>query len=106
MAWHRSSRLSVPQPRQSMIRPDQHSTHGCGFGRGDQMATIDELTDVQAAAFGHAFLRWVVDEDPASVAHFFPDLDPHQVKDAEASDLGRAVLEDLLAERFLKQDAV
>jgi hypothetical protein len=69
------------------------------------MATIDELTDVQAAAFGHAFLRWVVDADPAAVAHFFPDLDPHQVKDAEASDLGRAVLEDLLAERFLKQDA-
>ena len=69
------------------------------------MATIDELTDQQAAAFGHAFLRWVVDQDPAAVAHFYPDLDPHQIDDAEASDLGRSVLEDLLAERFLKGDA-
>ena len=69
------------------------------------MATIDELTDQQAAAFGHAFLRWVVDEDPAAVAHFYPDLDPHRIDDAEAADLGRSVLEDLLAERFLKQDA-
>jgi hypothetical protein len=69
------------------------------------MATIDELTDQQAAAFGHAFLRWVVDQDPAAVAHFYPDLDPHRVDDAEASGLGRSVLEDLLAERFLKADA-
>lgn len=67
------------------------------------MAKISELTDRQAAAFGHAFLRWVTDEDPAQVAHYFPDLDPHKFDDAEASDVGRAILEDLVAERFLEQ---
>jgi hypothetical protein len=66
------------------------------------MAKIDELTDQQAAAFGHAFLRWLTDEDPAEVAHFFPDLDPHGFADAEAGGVGRSILEDLLADRFLK----
>jgi hypothetical protein len=66
------------------------------------MAKIDELSDEKAAEFGHAFVRWLTDEDPAGVAHFFPDLDPHAVNDSEASDVGRAVLEDLVAERFLK----
>jgi hypothetical protein len=65
------------------------------------MAKIEELTDLQAAEFGHAFIRWLIDEDPAAVAHFFPDLDPHAIKDAEAGEMGRAVLEDLLAERLL-----
>ena len=69
------------------------------------MATISELTDQQAAAFGHALLRWVTDEDPAQVARFFPDLDPHRLDDAEASDVGRAILEDLLAEHLLEQPA-
>ena len=67
------------------------------------MARITELTDAHAAAFGHAFLRWITDEDPAEVAHFFPGLDPHSVDDAEAADVGRAVLEDLMAERFIKR---
>jgi hypothetical protein len=66
------------------------------------MAKIAELTDEQATAFGHAFLRWMTDEDPAKVARFFPDLDPHGVVDTEAADIGRAVLEDLIAERFVK----
>lgn len=66
------------------------------------MAKINELTDEKAAEFGHAFVRWLTDEDPAGVAHFFPDLDPHAVNDSDASDIGRAVLEDLVAERFLK----
>lgn len=69
------------------------------------MAKIDELTDLQATEFGRAFLRWIVDEDPAEVAHFFPDLDPHQVTDSEAAEVGRAVLEDLIAERFVKGPA-
>ncbi|MEA2638093.1 MAG: hypothetical protein QOE18_1150, partial [Chloroflexota bacterium] len=43
------------------------------------------------------------DEDPAAVARFFPDLDPHQVDDRAAADVGRAVLEDVVAERFLTQ---
>jgi hypothetical protein len=36
------------------------------------------------------------------VARFFPDLDPHTVDDYAAADLGRAVLEDVVAERFIK----
>jgi hypothetical protein len=66
------------------------------------MAKIDELTEEKAAEFGHAFIRWLTDDDPAGVARFFPDLDPHAIDDSEASDVGRAVLEDLVAERFVK----
>jgi hypothetical protein len=63
---------------------------------------INELTDQQATAFGHAFLRWLTDEDPAQAARLFPNLDPHSVDDAGAADLGRSVLEDILAERFIR----
>lgn len=66
------------------------------------MARIDELTDEKAAEFGRAFIRWLTDEDPAGVARYFPELDPHAVTDSAAADLGRAVLEDTVAERFLK----
>jgi hypothetical protein len=66
------------------------------------VARIEELTDEKAAEFGRTFIRWLTDEDPAGVARFFPDLDPHAVNDSQASDVGRAVLEDLVAERFLK----
>lgn len=66
------------------------------------MAKIDALSTEKAAEFGHAFIRWLTDEDPAGVARLFPDLDPHGVDDSAAAELGRAVLEDLLAERFLK----
>ena len=68
------------------------------------MSSISDLTDEQAAAFGHAFVRWLTDEDPAGVAHFFASLDPHTVTDVTAADLGRAVLEDVVAERFLDLD--
>jgi hypothetical protein len=67
------------------------------------MAEISDLTDEQAAAFGHAFVRWLTDEDPAGVAKYFASLDPHTVTDVTAADLGRAVLEDVVAERFLQQ---
>jgi hypothetical protein len=63
---------------------------------------INELTDEQATAFGHALLRWLTDEDPAQAARLFPTLDPHSVADAGAADLGRSVLEDILAERFIR----
>jgi hypothetical protein len=62
---------------------------------------ISELNDEQATAFGHALLRWLTDEDPAKAARLFPNLDPHAVDDAEAASVGRAVLEDILAERFI-----
>jgi len=64
---------------------------------------IDDLTDEQAAAFGHAFVRWLTDEDPAGVAAFFPQLDPHAMTDVTAAELGRGVLEDVVADQFLKQ---
>ncbi|MDQ6856764.1 MAG: hypothetical protein M3Z57_06800 [Candidatus Dormibacteraeota bacterium] len=67
------------------------------------MARLGDLTDEQAAGFGHAFLRWLTDEDPAKVTQLFPDLDPHGIDDREAGDLGRSILEDLLAERFISQ---
>jgi hypothetical protein len=60
------------------------------------------LTDEKAAEFGHTFIRWLTDEDPAGVARFFPNLDPHGINDRDASDIGRAVLEDLVAERFVE----
>ncbi|MGA8667202.1 MAG: hypothetical protein WB804_10085 [Candidatus Dormiibacterota bacterium] len=66
------------------------------------MAKIAALTDEKAAEFGHTFIRWLTNEDPASVARFFPNLDPHAVNDRDASDLGRAVLEDIVAERFVE----
>jgi len=69
------------------------------------MATISDLTDEQAAAFGHAFLRWLTDEDPAQVARYFPDLDPRTFADEQAGDLGRFILEDVLAERVLEPGA-
>ncbi len=65
------------------------------------MTRIGDLTDEHAAAFGHAFLRWLTDEDPVRVTQFFPGLDPHATDDFAAADLGRAVLEDVVAERFL-----
>ena len=60
------------------------------------------MTDEKAAEFGHTFIRWLTDDDPAGVARFFPNLDPHAINDREASDIGRAVLEDLIAERFVE----
>lgn len=66
------------------------------------MAKIADLTDEKAAEFGHTFIRWLTDDDPAGVARFFPKLDPHAVNDRDASDIGRAVLEDLVAERFVE----
>ncbi len=45
------------------------------------MAKIDALSTEKAAEFGHAFIRWLTDEDPAGVARLFPDLDPHGVDD-------------------------
>jgi hypothetical protein len=66
------------------------------------MTRISALTDEQAAAFGHAFVRWLTDEDPAHVAQYFKTLDPQTLSDVTAADLGRSVLEDVVAERFLK----
>jgi hypothetical protein len=55
----------------------------------------DELDDTTAAEIGHALLRWLVDDDPAGLARFVPDLDPGVVDDARAARIGN-VLVDLL----------
>lgn len=55
----------------------------------------DQLDDTTAAEIGHALLRWIVDNDPAGLARFVPDLDPGVVDDARAARIGN-VLVDLL----------
>jgi hypothetical protein len=55
----------------------------------------DEIDDTTAAELGHALIRWLVDEDPAGVGQFAPDLDPSIVDDARAARIGN-VLVDLL----------
>ncbi|MEO8897310.1 MAG: hypothetical protein ABI352_06955 [Candidatus Dormibacter sp.] len=55
----------------------------------------DEIDDTTAAEIGHALIRWLVDDDPAGVARFAPDLDPSIVDDARAARVGN-VLVDLL----------
>ncbi len=55
----------------------------------------DEIDDTTAAEIGHALIRWLVDDDPAGVARFVPDLDPSVVDDARAARIGN-VLVDLL----------
>ncbi len=56
---------------------------------------LDELDDTTAAEIGHALMRWLVDDDPAGLARFVPDLDPGVVDDARAARIGN-VLVDLL----------
>jgi hypothetical protein len=53
----------------------------------------EELDDTTAAQIGHALLRWLVDEDPAGVARFVPELDPSGVDDAKAARIGRTVID-------------
>jgi hypothetical protein len=54
---------------------------------------MPELDDTTARLLGHALVRWLTDEDPAEVAHFFPDLDPSTIDDAKAMRIGRTVVE-------------
>jgi hypothetical protein len=53
----------------------------------------EELDDTTAALVGHALVRWLVDEDPASVARFVPDLDPTEVDDAKAARIAHTLVE-------------
>jgi hypothetical protein len=55
----------------------------------------DEIDDTTAAELGHALIRWLVDDDPAGVGRFAPDLDASIVDDARAARVGN-VLVDLL----------
>ena len=53
----------------------------------------EELDDTTAAEVGHALVRWLVDEDPAGVARFMPDLDPSGVDDAKAARIASTLVE-------------
>jgi len=55
-----------------------------------------ELDEQTATLVGHALLRWLVNEDPAGVGRFLPELDLTEVDDAKAARVGRTVV-DLLA---------
>lgn len=54
---------------------------------------MSDIDDTTAAQLGHALVRWLTDEDPATVARFVPDLDPSTIDDAKAARIGRTVLE-------------
>jgi hypothetical protein len=53
----------------------------------------EELDDTTAAEVGHALIRWLVDDDPAGVARFVPDLDIGVVDDARAARIGTVVVD-------------
>jgi hypothetical protein len=52
-----------------------------------------ELDDTSAALIGHALVRWLIDEDPADLARFVPDLDAGAVDDAKAARIAHALVE-------------
>jgi hypothetical protein len=58
----------------------------------------EELDDTSAALIGHALVRWLIDEDPAALARFVPDLDAGAVDDAKAARIARTLVE--LLQRF------
>lgn len=53
----------------------------------------EELDDTTAALVGHALVRFLVDEDPAGLARFVPNLDPGLVDDAKAARIARTVVD-------------
>jgi len=57
-----------------------------------------ELDDTTAAEIGHAFVRWLINEDPGGLARFVPDLDPADVDDSKAARLAHTIVD--LLRRF------
>jgi hypothetical protein len=53
----------------------------------------DELDDFTAAQIGHALVRYLVDQDPANVARFIPDLDPTSIDDAKAARIANSIVD-------------
>ena len=53
----------------------------------------DELDDTTAAEVGHALVRWLIDEDPAGIGRFAPNLDPALVDDARAARIAHTVVD-------------
>jgi hypothetical protein len=52
-----------------------------------------ELDDTTAALIGHALVRWLIDDDPAGVARFVPDLAPGVVDDAKAARIAYTLVD-------------
>jgi hypothetical protein len=52
-----------------------------------------DLDDTTAAEIGHALVRWLVDEDPASVGLFISDLDPSTIDDAKAARIAQTLVD-------------
>ena len=53
----------------------------------------EEIDDTTAAQVGHALVRFLVDEDPAGLARFVPNLDPQVIDDAKAARIARSVVD-------------
>jgi hypothetical protein len=53
----------------------------------------EELDDTTAALIGHALVRYLVNDDPAGVARYIPDLDPTIVDDAKAARIGHTMVD-------------
>ncbi|HXA29037.1 MAG TPA: hypothetical protein VN193_09860 [Candidatus Angelobacter sp.] len=53
----------------------------------------DEIDDTTAALVGHALVRWIVNEDPAGVDQYVPELEPSEIDDAKAARIGRTMVE-------------
>ena len=53
----------------------------------------EELDDTTAALIGHALVRYLVNDDPAGVARYIPDLDPSVVDDAKAARIAHTMVE-------------
>ena len=53
----------------------------------------DELDDTTAAEIGHALVRWLVDEDPAQVGRYVPDLDATRIDDSKAARIAHALVD-------------
>ena len=52
-----------------------------------------ELDDTTAAEVGHAFVRWITDEDPGGVGRFAPQTDPSSIDDARAARVGHSLVD-------------
>ena len=56
------------------------------------MAASDDVDDTTAAEVGHALVRFFIDEDPAGVMRFAPNLDATTIDDAKAARIGRSIV--------------
>jgi hypothetical protein len=57
----------------------------------------EDIDDTTAAQVGHAVIRFLIDEDPAGIARFTPNLAAADVDDAKAARIAHSLL-DLLGQ--------